>query len=256
LLGKFGKTEAGQSNDLNLLEEGEELSSLEDKVLRLRASLRKQVFQLLKEVCDRLVQIASKAGELDSSLNTVSGQQEKIEERISKLESLIKGLLQESSEISTKMEVTDRNLSQVRLLAERLADKIDNLSQEFIDRWVREPLLKDVISIHNAIKERDNEDGIGSAEVLEQLRLTLESHAAKLIEPQRGAPFNPREHQPIKKIETPTPSLDRCVYQTYKVGFSFNGRIVQRALVGLFFLKEGSGSSQSKEVKDESANKE
>jgi len=237
---KSMKAHFGKVRDSDFLRQTDELSAVEDKEAKLRANLREKSLQMLKGLHDRIPEIFSNLADVSSSLETVLNKQEKLEDRISKLESLVKTLAQETSGLSTKIDVTDRNLHQVRLLNEGIANKVDNLSQEFIDRFVKEPLIKDVGIIFNGIRQKKGKDDSENVELLEQFRLILESHETTIIEPQRGSVFDPKEHKPVKNIETQLESMDRRICCTYSVGLKFKGRVIQSAIVGLFSLNKNS----------------
>jgi hypothetical protein len=80
------------------------------------------------------------------------------------------------------------------VLVERTADRVDRLSEGFVEREVKEPLLVDIGGIYHALQEAMLNESDGIRSVAEYARAILESRGVSLIEPERGNRFNPGEH--------------------------------------------------------------
>ncbi|MDQ1275231.1 MAG: hypothetical protein QG610_804, partial [Euryarchaeota archaeon] len=206
------------SKNGDLSRDAEKLFDLEKKSVKFRAELGIKTLLMLKENKDVLTALASDVKEISSHLERVSNKQEELGSQVVDLGSGLNDLEQEMSKLSKKGETTDENLHQMRLLEERVAGKIDSLSEEFIDRWVKSPLIKDLGVIYNRLRDLSNEGNSGNSEILEQFKIILENHSAEIIEPKRGEVFNPREQQAIKKIEATAKDMDGRISETCKIG--------------------------------------
>ncbi|MHB9143458.1 MAG: nucleotide exchange factor GrpE, partial [Paludibacter sp.] len=135
---------------------------------------------------------------------------------------------------SMKTEITSRNLQQTRILVERVSEKIDSISEDFIDRQIVEPILKEFGSIFNLLMTMKQTNEVDIDYLLEQFILVQKSFETEIIEPKDGASLNAIEHQPIKKLETQNIHQDKTINSTIRAGFKYNGRVIQRAQVAVY----------------------
>ncbi len=194
-------------------------------------------------------QLLSSVAKLGAGLELLHEQMEAAGQRLESLESALKKLSQQLEGLSPAVGAFEKNLEQVRLLTERTVARVDRLSSEFIERQVREPLLKEVGDVYNEMRRTVN-DGDGMAFVMDRTRKLMECEGVRVVEPKKGASFDPREHEAIESVATSRKKLDRRVAIVHRVGFRMNGRVIQQALVGLYFF-QGSSPSENEEEKGE-----
>ncbi len=218
-----------RENETDFSKTVKELTYLEFKSTRIRSNLCQKIFELLQKIHETFLKIIPRIDNISNSLNTVEKSQKQSEEKIGKLDSLIKVFANDLTEFSAKTEVTARNMQQIRSLTERVSERVDSISQEFIDRHVIEPIFKDFGSFYNTLRTMKQPDKV----LLDQFQLLLESHEIQIIEPEKGDAFNPLEHQPLQKIETQNPIQDKTVSSTLRIGFKHKDRIIQRAQVAV-----------------------
>ena len=176
------------------------------------------------------------------NLETLHAPVAAIQGRLINLDSETSRLREGIRGVADRQEITDRNLEQLRRLAESLDRKIERLSGEFIDRHVTEPLLKEFFSIVAMLRSSDisGESPIGDAvrTVPDSLEQLMQNHGLSAIRPNEGEVLDPRLHQPIQTRPAPEPALHGCVAQTYQAGLRKSERIIQLARVAVFVRKE------------------
>jgi len=208
------------------------------ETLELEASVLLRMSALFDTAVSGRSQLLAGIGRTDARAKNLAQRLESIEQRLESLESEIQRGWQQGADISRASAVLKKNLQQVRLLVERTADRVDRLSNEFVEREVKEPLLKDIGALYHALREAMINESDGIRSVAEYARAVLESKGVSLIEPEQGERFNPAEHLPIQKIPTPIKTLERCIAEPRRVGLRFNGRVVQPALVALYTTQQ------------------
>ncbi len=176
--------------------------------------------------------------EIRSGVETLQKWTVETDGRLESLESRLRRLTDQVAVLASEVAVLKRNMEQVRLLTERVADRVDKLSNEFIERQVKEPLLKDQVCIYNDMRQEAGNGGNGIAPVMERARSLLEARGAVLIEPEEGSSFDPKEHQGIEKVLTSRKKLDRRVAKVHRAGLRLNGRVVQQAWVAVYLFEE------------------
>jgi len=211
----------------------------------LEAQARVCLAETLEKTEGQVLQLSSAVDKLQVGFDLLQERMERIDRRLESLEPSLNKLLREVEGLSSAVAVFERNLEQVRLLMERGVAKADRLSQEFIEHQVREPLLKGIGNLYSDMRQVMN-DGDGMAFVMERTRTLIESHGIRLIDPKEGTPFDPREHQAIESLPTSSKRMGRRVAKVHRVGLKGNGRVIQQALIGLYFV-EKSASRQEKE---------
>ena len=206
--------------------------------MQLEGTVLLRILALLEKAVSEGAEILAGIGRTDVRIANLSQQLETIEQRLESLESEIQRGWQQGADISRAIAVLEKNLQQVRLLVERTAERVDRLSNEFVEREVKEPLLKDIGALYHGMLEAmtDGSDGIRS--VAEYARALLESKGASLIEPEQGDRFNPAEHRPIEKILTTCKSMEGCIAKPCRMGLRFNGRVIQPAWVALYTTQQ------------------
>ena len=158
--------------------------------------------------------------------------------------------------ISSTLTALENNTDQIRLISERIVEKVDETTTEFIDRHVVEPLFKHVGMLYNAARDMVNtaaeENGKAVAEsLLEHAQTLTASVGMRLIEPDVGAEFNPREHRITETAPTADKSIDRKIAATYRAGFGRNGRVIQDAIVKLYEYQKPTKTNKLKEVDED-----
>lgn len=219
--------------DINkdFLKEVEELHNLEQISVDMKASLKQKGFFIWSEMTQK---ISETTAGIRKMFATILNSQKGLERQMGKIDSKLHENEEELFELSIKVETFEKNLNQLTLLEQRVADRVDRLSEEFIDRFIRAPLIKDTGDIYNSIKTLNNNGDHLNPEILDQFKTMFESHEASIIEPQRGDAFNPREHQAIKKIKTTEEDMDGRIYSTHRTGLKLKERVIRHALVTLF----------------------
>lgn len=185
-----------------------------------------------------LSEIRTMVGAVGSGVETIRKWTGETDRRFDSLESRLRKLTDVVAILAPDIAVLKRNMEQSRLLTERVADRVDNLSAEFVEREVKEPLLKDQVSIYNDMRQEAGTGDNGIAPLLARSRSLLEARGAVLIEPKEGSSFDPREHLAIEKVPTSRKKLDRRVAKIHRAGLRLNGRIVQQAWVAVHLFEE------------------
>ena len=208
------------------------------ETLQLEGTVLLHMSALLEKAVSQGAEILAGIGRTDGRIANLSQRLETIEQRLESLESEIQRGWQQWAEIPRAIAVLEKNLQQVRLLVERTAERVDRLSEEFVEREVKEPLLRDIGALYHALREAMVNESDGIRSVAEYARALLESKGASLIEPEQGERFNPGEHRPIERISTTSKSMEGCIAKLRRVGLRFNGRIIQQAWVALYTTQQ------------------
>jgi molecular chaperone GrpE (heat shock protein) len=208
------------------------------EALQLEATVQLRMFTLLEKVVSQGAEILVGIGRTDGSIANLSQRLDIIEGRLESLESGIQRGWQQGAEILRAIAVLEKNLQQARVLVERTADRVDRLSEGFVEREVKEPLLRDIGGIYHALQEAMLNESDGIRSVAEYARAILESRGVSLIEPERGDRFNPGEHRPIESIFTTYKSMEGRVAKLCRMGLRFNGKVIQQAWVGLYTTQQ------------------
>ncbi len=184
--------------------------------------------QLQKDLGQRFNQIENRLEGYESNIDALQKQQTRI---LSVINELVK-----------QGDSQDHNIEQIRLLNDGLVRKIEELSQEFIQEYVEARLFKEFAKIYGSIltleplmKFNGKDELSALAESIERF---LDSEDIKILRPEPGDKFQPREHQPIMKSPTIQSEMNGRVAKTYQPGLSENGRIIQHARVAVFTFKE------------------
>ena len=204
------------------------------------------VSESLASVADRLLTLEKKVVE----------QSQKMSMQHESLRNELKNHSKQLGLVSSTLIALENNTDQIRLISERIADKVDETTTEFIDRHVVEPLFKHVGMLYNAVRDMVNtaaeEAGKTVAEsLLEHAQTLTASVGIRLIEPGVGAEFNPREHRITETTTTADKSLDRKIAATYRAGFGRNGRVIQDAIVKLYEYQKPTKTNKIKEVNED-----
>ena len=175
---------ADEQKEINISKTMKELTSLEITEAHIKNNLFKKSFQRLQGIYENVLKIITCINTVSISLNTVGENQKQLEKKVNNICSSQKILSDNVAELSSKTETAAINLHQTRLLTERVAQRIDNISQEFIDRHIIEPILKDFGSFYNTLRTMKQTDKIDMNYLVEQFDLILDSYEIKLIKPQ------------------------------------------------------------------------
>ena len=208
------------------------------ETLQLEATVRLRMFTLLENVVSQVAEILAGFGRTDGRITNLSQRLDIIERRLESLESETQRSWQQGAEILRAIAVIEKNLQQARVLVERTAERVDRLSEGFVEREVKEPLLVDIGGIYHALQEAMLNESDGIRSIAEYARAILESRGVSLIEPEQGDRFNPGEHRPIERISTASKSMEGRVAKLCRMGLRFNRRVVQPALVALYTTQQ------------------
>ena len=204
----------------------------------LEASVSQRMTEFVDRLASEILGIKAAVGRVESNTENLAQGLEATGCHLESLESERQKQSQQIANISQAIGALERNLEQVRLLVARTAERVDKLSNEFVEREVKEPLLKDIGTLYHAMREAMINESDGIRSVAEYARALLESRGASLIEPEQGDRFNPGEHRPIEMIPTSCKSLERSIAKLCRVGLRFNGRVIQPAWVALYTTQQ------------------
>lgn len=254
--------EKRQQEKSSIDEDLDKLSTINCQILKLKteaselhASLRLKKFKVLENVSASLASTRSDISEMKSWMETLFQQNRMLGQMLKSVESEVKGIASDIADLSLAVVAMGKNVAELRNLSERVAEKSDALSEEFVERHIKEPTIEDIGSLYNSIRQvaHDANNGDQSG-LLEQARLLLESQGARIIEPEEGTGFNPREHRPVKKVETSSEQFHGKVARVFSSGFGFNGRIIKHAVVEVFVHNKDANKKkkgEQNELKDQ-----
>jgi hypothetical protein len=208
----------------------------EQKAAQAWAAIQAEAFALLGGLSSLGAAVLREVSGVRASVQALHERMGRVEARLEAVELKDDTVSKQLTGFGPKMAAVEQNLAQMRVQIGRVGDRVGELSDEFIERHVREPLLIGIGALYNEAR-RDGENGIGGrvAEILmERIRELLALYDARVIEPGEGAEFNPHEHQPVRRIATWRRDLDRRIACVDWAGFGRNGRVLQQARVALF----------------------
>ena len=189
-------------------------------------------------------------------LERIESNLEKTQTRIDAQREQISRLSAQIFQLSSRQHTLEHNLEQIRILCEGMVRKLEQLTDDFIEHHVTDPLFKEFTRIYGSLCsiESDGKFSVGDEvkALAEGVARFLESHGIKIIQPEEGEIFDPRQHQPIKSRDTTDRKSNGRIACTYHVGLSGKGRIIQPARVKVFtFNKEESHKNQTYEGEQE-----
>ncbi len=168
-----------------------------------------------------------------------------INQRMSSVEQAFGSILREAarcaeqtSRLNQRLEAVEFNLEQVRLLADASVQKQQQLVDDFIERRVTDHLFKEFLNIQFALTHYSAN---GNPNLRADVQATAEAIASfltesglRIISPDAGAAFEPREHQPIKVLPAGNAQADGTIAETFTPGLSRSHRVIQQARVAVF----------------------
>jgi molecular chaperone GrpE (heat shock protein) len=132
----------------------------------------------------------------------------------------------------------DHNLGQVRLLAENLDRKMEQLTGEFIERHVTLPLFKHLAALWFSLRSLLNEPHRLSTDevqsLADEIERLLDHHGLLVVLPSEGQPLDPHAHQPVQTHPTDNPALHGCIAGSFQPGLRNAQRVLQAARVAVF----------------------
>lgn len=208
----------------------EELKRAEDSSENIKIRLLLNSIKILKTMGQSINEFSLR---IEQKIETINNITQKVIDKCGEVETRV-------SNIAAKQTAYEHNLEQVRILNERIAEKIENISSEFIERYIKEPMIKDIGLIYNKVfaDAKTNKDKDGINFLLPQIAQVLEAYNVKIIEPKKGEIFNPRENKPIKTEPISEKEKNNQIYETLRAGFALNGNVIQQALVSLYSYDE------------------
>ena len=149
---------------------------------------------------------------------------------------------EQSSHLILRHDVLEHNLEQLRLLVDASVQKQQQLTDDMIERRVTDPLFKEFLNIQFALaRYAANENPNLKADIqatAEAIASFLTESGLRIINPNCGAAFDPREHQPIKVLPTSNAQADGTIAETFTSGLSSSHRVIQPARVAVFKADE------------------
>ena len=186
-----------------------------------------QTLQNLEQVTmrqdDKLTQLCQRVGTLEPTLSALSRE------------------LARSADLGARMlhrlETIEFNLEQVRVLADASVQKQQQLVDDFIERRVTDHLYKEFLNIKFALA-RYSANGSPNLKadiqsIADAIEAFLTESGLRIILPQPGAPFDPREHQPVKLVAPINGLADGTIAETFTPGLSRSHRVIQQARVAV-----------------------
>jgi molecular chaperone GrpE (heat shock protein) len=231
----------------------EKILELEKEKLRVHSQLEMKQLQIWQNTLEISTEMLSKLSSISSDLNSQLQYLENLDSRLKNLESEVRRITLDIKGLPASVTAIEKNLEQLRNLTERVAEESERLSEDFIDRHVKEPAIKDLGLLYNSIGQVANGNGNGICKgLLKQTRQLMETQGARIIEPEVGDSLDPKEHRPVKNIDTSSKDFDRKIASVFKSGFARNGRVLEHAVVGIFKYKEN--TNKEKGEHDEATN--
>jgi molecular chaperone GrpE (heat shock protein) len=182
---------------------------------------------------------------LEATLARVQDQIQQGFQRIAAIEAALLPVSRESTRtveqlarISQQLGAITFNLDQIRTLDEKLAQKQQELVDDFIERRVTDHLLKEFQNIKYALgrycKESNGtlrEDVSATATAIGDF---LSESGLKEIDPEVGAPFDPKEHYPARVVPCSDARMHGTISEIFTPGLSRGNRVIQQARVAVF----------------------
>lgn len=186
-----------------------------------------------REACTNLARLQERLGRVESSIAGLAGAHETHRVETARVCTTLPQVLQ-------RQETFAHNIEQLRLLTEPLARRLDELTAEFVNRHVSEPLFKELGRLCWTLNSLAEDESLdlrhevrAQAEALGRL---LDANEFQLIQPQPGDPFDPHHHQPVLRRVTEDAALHFRVARTVQPGLLTPGHVVQHARVEVFVL--------------------
>jgi molecular chaperone GrpE (heat shock protein) len=166
-------------------------------------------------------------------------------QRVGHVEPALSGLSREfarsadlSARVLQRLETIEFNLEQVRRLADASGQKQQQLVDDFIERRVTDHLFMEFLKIQFALA-RYSANGNPNLKadiqsIADAIEAFLSESGLRIIQPQAGAPFDPREHQPVKLTAAMNGRDDGTIAETFTPGLSRSHRVIQQARVAVF----------------------
>ncbi len=213
----------------------EKILELEKEKLGLHSQLDMKQLQLWQNALEISAETLSKLSSISSDQNNQLQYLENFDSRLKSLESEVRRITLDIKGLPASITAIEKNVEQLRNLTERLVERLNSLTEEFIGEYVKGPTIKHTGCLYNSIhqlarhEKNDNFSGL-----LEEVRQLIEAQGARIIEPEQGEPLNAKEHRPIRKVLTPREELDMKVAEVFKPGLGLNGRVILHAVVAVF----------------------
>jgi molecular chaperone GrpE (heat shock protein) len=181
---------------------------------------------------------ATSRRELPERIARLETRLEGIQTGVDALRAELAGLGSRLAQSVNRLATSAQNLDQLRLMIEKLTSKTEELSSEFIERQVSDPLYREFARFHGLLRAlaangaenwRTEVDALATA-----MAQFLDYCGLNLIEPQPGDDFDPRLHQPLEYRPTGQAAQQGKICGTLRVGMRRNGRLIQPARVKIF----------------------
>ena len=183
-----------------------------------------------RELSDRAARLEARIEAVHAGMDAVRGEIVRVGSRLTPL--------------TSHLETVGQNLDQVRLMIERLLRETEELNAELIERHVTDPLYREFGRLLGSLRSlTDNGTENTSAEVsalADSVARFLDASGVSLIDPEPGAAFDPRVHQPLRNSATTDAAQHGTVAKTYQPGLRRKERLIQPARVQIFALHENS----------------
>lgn len=172
---------------------------------------------------DKLTQLIQRAGHIEPTLSGLSRE-------VARSADL-------SARVLQRLEAIEFNLEQVRRLADASVQNQQQLVDDFIERRVTDHLFKEFLNIQFALA-RYSASGDPNLKadiqsIADAIEAFLTESGLRIIQPQAGAPFDPREHQPVKLTVARNGQDDGTIAETFTPGLSRSHRVIQQARVAV-----------------------
>ena len=210
-----------------LIEAGPVLRRLEDEATQHRQQ-QQQSQQRIESAAvrhhDQLVQVGQRLQSIEQSLGSMAREVARSAEPHPRL--------------VQRLETMEYNLEQVRLLADAVVQKQQQLVDDFIERRVTDHLHRQFLDVQSALS-RYSANGNPNLKadiqaVAEAIEDFLVESGLRVIHPEPGAAFEPREHRPIKVLPALEGQADGTIAETFTPGLSRGQRVIQQARVAVF----------------------
>lgn len=174
-----------------------------------------------------------------------SGAKSKSERALEAIQTELDALRKEIARLSAPVlriaeteESQDRTLGDLRILLENVARTHKTLAADCIERHAQDFLFKELCRIYGSLLRLAGMDPLELQEeidaVCDGIERFLDSHGLAIIQPKKGAKYDPAKHQAIEQRPTHSKRSEGRIAYTQHPGLSRENRVVESARVAVY----------------------
>jgi hypothetical protein len=201
-----------------------------------------EVYEQQELVTERLEALEREVASVRTVANRMHSQMDSLVSSMQPMAGTLGALIARTTDIAERQEVEAHNAEQIRVQGEQAARRLEELSTDFIERNVEDPLHQELLTLAtqlsmlstNCSEDLPAEVGAVAAKIVR----FLEERGLTLLWPSMGDEFDARLHCPIQRLETASPEQVRRLAAIYHPGLQRQRRVVQPARVAIYVAKE------------------